>query len=98
MKISYNHESIRLTGRWDTQNKDFATATATGSYIEFCFKGTLATALFNCDNNKHPFPHLWVQIDDGNYTETVVDNYLKIPFIKGAYHKTIKEEGKKHAK
>lgn len=25
------------------------------------------------------------------------DNYLKIPFIKGAYHKTIKEEGKKHA-
>ena len=26
MKISYNHESIRLTGRWDTQNKDFATA------------------------------------------------------------------------
>ncbi len=25
-----------------------------------------------------------------------LDNYLKIPFIKGAYHKTIKEEGKKH--
>ena len=64
MKISYNHESIRLTGRWDTQNKEFATATATGSYIEFCFKGTLATAVFNCDNNKYPFPHLWLQIDD----------------------------------
>ena len=31
MKISYNHESIRLTGRWDTQNKEFATATATGT-------------------------------------------------------------------
>lgn len=78
MKISYNHESIRLTGRWDTQNKDYATATATGSYIEFCFKGTLATVLFNCDNNKYPFPHLWVQIDNGDYTEAMVDNYLKI--------------------
>jgi len=78
MKISYNHESIRLTGRWDTQSVDFAIATATGSYIEFCFKGTLATVLFNCDNNKYPYPHLWVQIDDGNYTEAMVDNYLKI--------------------
>ena len=25
-----------------------------------------------------------------------LDCYLKIPFIKGVYHKTIKEEGKKH--
>lgn len=78
MKVSYNHESIRLTGRWDRQNPDFATATATGSYIEFCFKGTLATAIFNCDGNKYPFPHLWIQIDNGDYTETVIDNYLKI--------------------
>ena len=30
--------------------------------------------------------------------EWFLDNYLKIPFIKGAYHKTINEEGKKHAK
>lgn len=78
MKISYNHESIRLTGRWDTENKEYATATATGSYIEFCFKGTLATALFNCDNNKYPYPHLWIQIDNGDYTEAMVDNYIKI--------------------
>lgn len=78
MIVSYNHESIRLTGRWDTQNKEYATATATGSYIEFSFKGTLATAVFNCDDNKYPFPHLWVQIDDGDYTEAMVDNYLKI--------------------
>ncbi|MBE6752131.1 MAG: hypothetical protein E7556_06340 [Ruminococcaceae bacterium] len=78
MKISYNHESIRLTGRWDTENKEYATATATGSYIEFCFKGNLATVIFNCDNNNYPYPHLWVQIDGGDYTEAVVDNYIKI--------------------
>ncbi len=78
MIVSYNHESIRLTGRWDTQNKEYATATATGSYIEFCFKGTLATAVFNCDGNKYPYSHLWIQIDDADYTEAMVDNYLKI--------------------
>ena len=78
MKIPYNHESIRLTGRWDTQNEDYATATATGSYIEFCFKGTAATILFNCDNNKYPYPHLWIQLDDGDKTEAMVDNYIRI--------------------
>jgi lysophospholipase L1-like esterase len=78
MKISYNHESIRLTGRWDTLNKNYATATATGSYIEFCFKGTQAIALFDCDNNKYPFPHLYIQLDNGDLVETMVDNYIRI--------------------
>ena len=78
MKISYSHESIRLTGRWDTQNEEFATATATGSYIEFAFRGTCATVLFNCDDNKYPFPHLWIQLDDGCLTEAMVDNYIRI--------------------
>ena len=36
-------------------------------------------------------------LEDLGYDEMwFIDNYLKIPFIKGAYHKTIKEEGKKH--
>ena len=36
---------------------------------------------------------------DMGYDENwFLDNYLKIPFIKGVYHKTIKEEGKKHAR
>ncbi len=36
-------------------------------------------------------------LQDLGYDEKwFIDNYLKIPFIKGAYHKTIKEEGKKH--
>ncbi len=78
MKISYKHPSVRLTGRWDTQKEEFATATATGSYIEFAFKGSSAVALFNCDDNKYPFPHLWVQIDNGNLCEAMVDNYLRI--------------------
>ena len=49
MNIPYTHESIRLTGRWD-RGADCATATATGSYIEFAFRGKMAVAKFNIEN------------------------------------------------
>lgn len=78
MNISFNHNSVRLTGRWDKSNNDFATATATGSYIEFAFFGTMATALFNTEKNQHPRPHLWIQVDGGVKTETVLDDYIRI--------------------
>lgn len=86
MKIPYNHESIRLTGRWDVNSKEFATATATGSFFEFCFKGTEATILFNCDNNKYPFSHLWIQLDGQSKTEAMVDNYIRISAKEDAVH------------
>lgn len=42
MNIPYTHESIRLTGRWDVSDPRVATATATGSYLEFAFEGRMA--------------------------------------------------------
>lgn len=78
MHIPYTHESIRLTGRWDTRDAHCATATTTGAYIEFGFEGRMAVARFDVTTNAHPYLHLWVQIDGGDMIETAVDSYLRI--------------------
>ena len=85
MFVPYTHESIRLTGRWDTA-PDCATATATGSYIEFCFEGRLAVARFDIDANMLPLLHLWVQIDGGDKVEASIDRYMRIQTAKPGTH------------
>jgi hypothetical protein len=78
MRIPYYHESIRLTGRWDTQNPNYAEATATGSYLEFAFEGDMALIRFNIDTNAEPRIHLWIELDGGARIEAPVDRYLRI--------------------
>ena len=78
MKIPYTHESIRLTGRWDTTNPNYAEATATGSYIEFAFEGDMALVCFDVTANATPYLHLWVEVDRGARVEVPIDNYLRI--------------------
>lgn len=78
MRIPYTHESIRLTGRWDTTNPAYAEATATGSYIEFAFEGDMALLRFNIDTNAEPRIHLWIELDGGARIEAPVDRYLRI--------------------
>ena len=85
MNISYTHESIRLTGRWDTRDPHAATATATGSYIEFAFEGKMALARFDVLTNATPRLHLWISLDGGDMIEAPIDSYLRI---------IAKEEGK----
>ena len=69
MRVSYDHESVRLTGRWDTTNKAYAEATTTGAYIEFAFEGRLAMAMFDISGNNAPYLHLWIQVDGGAMVE-----------------------------
>ena len=79
MRIPYTHESIRLTGRWDVSNPRYAETTNTGSYIEFSFAGRMALAIFDIEgNNADPRLHLWVEVDGGARTESVIDRYLRI--------------------
>lgn len=78
MQVSYTHESIRLTGRWDVRDPRYAETTTTGAYIEFAFEGRLATALFDIEQNATPLLHLWIQVDDGARVETPIDRYLKV--------------------
>ena len=78
MNVSYNHESIRLTGRWDTRDPRAAVATTTGAYIEFAFEGDMALFRFDITANAAPYLHLWVQLDDGDMFEASVDSYLRV--------------------
>ena len=86
MFVPYTHESIRLTGRWDKTNPNYAVATATGSYIEFSFEGTMAVARFDIDANMLPLLHLWIQIDGGDMTEAQIDRYMRICTAKDGLH------------
>ena len=77
MFIPYTDESVRLTGRWDTRDPKVAVATATGSYIEFAFRGRTALARFDAEaNNIYPL-HLWLQLDEGAMCEAPVDYALR---------------------
>lgn len=78
MNLSYNHTSIRLTGRWDTCDSRVATATATGSYIEFAFEGKMAVARFDVLTNAYPRLHLWISLDGGDMFSAPIDSHLRI--------------------
>ena len=79
MRLPYTHESIRLTGRWDTTKSCFAETTNTGSYIEFAFSGRMALVIFDIEgNNADPRLHLWFEVDGGARVESVIDRYLRI--------------------
>lgn len=77
MELSYKHESIRLTGRWD-KGEQCATTTTTGSYLEFAFEGRMALVHFDVFNNAYPLLHLWVQLDNGDMIEAPIDAHLRI--------------------
>lgn len=78
MTVSYTHESVRLTGRWDTRDPQVATTTTTGAYIEFAFEGKMALAHFDTMMNASPYLHLWVQLDGGDMFEAPIDSHLRV--------------------
>ena len=78
MNIPYTHESIRLTGRWDTSSPAAAVTTNTGSYIEFAFEGRMALARFDILTNAQPRLHLWIELDGGDRIEAPIDSHLRV--------------------
>lgn len=78
MFVSYRHESVRLTGRWDVREESAAVCTAAGSYLEFCFEGKTAVARFDVLTNFDPRLHLWIRVDGGVMTEAPIDWALRI--------------------
>ena len=77
MNVRYDHESIRLTGRWD-RGETCATTTNTGAYIEFAFAGRMALARFDVVTNAMPRLHLWIQVDGGAMIDAPIDSFLRV--------------------
>ncbi len=84
--LHYSHESIRLTGRWDTTDKNAAVTTTTGAYIEFAFEGKMALAHFDIFANEMPYLHLWIQLDGGDMFEAPIDSHLRVIAKNEGYH------------
>lgn len=70
-------KSIRMTGRWNI-TESAATSTAPGSMIEIAFYGKDIVLHFDVTTNMHPYPHLWIIVDDQSKVESVVDHVLRI--------------------
>lgn len=82
----YNAPSVRLTGRWDTDNYGAAVTTAPGSMIELAFGGKCVVLHFDIDWNEHPYPHLYIIVDGGVKTEVPLDRYIRIECKSGGTH------------
>jgi hypothetical protein len=88
MFYSYNHSSVRITGRWAVQNEAITT-TANGSYFEIAYFGELLTLYFDIKHNRSPVPHLWISADDSAMIEVPLDERLRVQNSDNGKH-TIK--------
>ena len=94
MFIKANHESIRYTGRWgktEIISKDFEiirrTSVNPGSMFEIAFKGSAIVLHFDLEwMNLPPFPHLWIQLDEGAKTEVTLDHIIRVEAPKNGEH------------
>lgn len=85
MNLSYRHESVRLTGRWDCSDARVAVTTAPGSYFEFAFEGRDAVIRFDLRDLVAPYPHLWIELD-GARVEAPLDAYLRVSAREDGVH------------
>lgn len=85
MFITFDNSAVRLTGRF-TRLENAAVATATGSTIEIAFTGKSIVLHFDIATNEHPFPHLWIQVDNCVKVETVIDRYIRVEAVDDGQH------------
>lgn len=77
MKFGVNDAAVRFTGRWEI-GKIAATTTAPGSMIEIAFTGKAAMLYFDMVMNVHPYPHVWISVDDGAKIEAPLSHVLRV--------------------
>lgn len=77
MFFGVRDESVRFTGRWNV-NETVATTTAPGSMFEIAYLGKDIVLHFDLATNVHPYPHLWIIVDDLVKVETAIDHVIRI--------------------
>ncbi len=77
MIISHLSQAVRYIGRWCKRDKS-AVTTALGAIMEIAFTGTYCDLRFSVILNAEPYPHVYVQLDDGAKTEARVDHYIRV--------------------
>ena len=77
VKFCPKDSSIRFLGRWDV-SETVATTTSPGSCVDVAFYGKTVTLHFDTSGMSHPYPHLWICIDNGWEIEVPIDKHLRI--------------------
>ena len=68
---------IEYTGRWEISETG-ASTTACGSSLRAGFYGETALLTFDLTGCEHPYPHVYVSIDGGAMTESVIAHYIRV--------------------
>lgn len=79
-----NGSKIRYTGRWNV-GEHVATSTANGSYFEFAFCGECAVMEFDISAMVKPFPHIYVDVDNGANIEVTLDKFVRVSAESGTH-------------
>lgn len=85
MFYSYDHASVRLTGRWGREPES-AVTTATGGKITVAFRGKAAVLHFDMLWCRPEYPHLWIILDDGGKAEATVSAFLRVEAKEAGDH------------
>lgn len=86
MFLKGNDSSIRYTGRWEITEQTATTVTP-GSMIEIGYEGTDVVLHFDMEMYMHPYPHLWISLDDGAKTEVTVDHVIRLEAPEAGVHR-----------
>ena len=69
--------ATRFVGRW-VVDANAAKTTAPGAYFDLAFSGQELILHFETKWLLSPFPHLWIQVDDGARVEVPLDKHLRV--------------------
>ncbi len=99
MILTNKSNSLRFTGRWELCEDGKSITTAPGAMVECAFVGKEAILNFDIEFSKHPFPHIYISLDNGAKIESPVDALLRIEpetygehYIKIIYKSSVEEQ------
>lgn len=81
MFIRFDDASVRATGRWGKTGwrvENSLAATACGAKLEIAFVGEMVTLKFDTLYSAHPYPHIWIRVDEGAWVEATVEKYVRV--------------------
>lgn len=84
MIIKHDDNQIRYTGRWNIDT-NASVSTANGSYFEFMYEGECAVIEFDISENQIPYPHIYINVDDGANIEVTLDKFIRISAESGKH-------------
>lgn len=85
MIITHLNKAIRYTGRW-AKRENAAITTAPGAFLEIAFRGKDCVLMFDVNMNMEPFPHIYIQVDNGTKVETRVEPYIRVEASENGDH------------